>query len=102
MLLTGLPLSASRAYELGFLQRIADTRAEVLEQAEALANTLAQNAPLAVQGMRSAFQRMAREGMSPELAREIEEKRRQSFASQDAAEGLRAFFEKRAPRFRGQ
>ena len=47
LLVTGEPLSARRAYDLGFVNRIVP-RAELLEAAFAMAGVIAANAPLAV------------------------------------------------------
>jgi enoyl-CoA hydratase/carnithine racemase len=102
MFLAALPLSSERAEQLGVLHQLVDTPQEALPAALALAQTLSKNAPIAVLGMRYAFQRFAQRVLSPELTAEIEEWRQRGFASQDIQEGLAAFAEKRPPVFTGK
>jgi enoyl-CoA hydratase/carnithine racemase len=101
MLLAGLPLSAERAFQVGILQDLVEAPHEVLPAALSLAKTVAQNAPIAVQSMRRAFQQMGQHLLTPALQQEIEAWRQQAFASDDLQEGLLAFAEKRPPRFSG-
>ncbi|MEM7692639.1 MAG: crotonase/enoyl-CoA hydratase family protein [Pseudomonadota bacterium] len=99
VILTGDPLSAERAYELGLVNDLVTARP--LACAVSLAQRIARNAPLAVQGSKEVA--LASQDW---LASEKEEKQREIitpvFQSQDAREGALAFAEKRAPRWHGK
>jgi enoyl-CoA hydratase/carnithine racemase len=101
LLLTGEPLSARRAYELGFVNRLVAPerlRAEAL----ALAGTIAANAPLVVRaGKAMLYRGLDAMGMAAahDAARELF---RPVIDSEDAREGIRARVERRAPEWRGR
>lgn len=100
LLMTGEPLSARRAYELGFINRL--TRPEDLaEETMKLAQLLIKNAPLGVKAGRAltyAATEMGRSAALPigDLCFE------QAYKSEDALEGPRAFKERRKPRWQGR
>ncbi len=104
MFFTGRPLDARRALEMGLVNRVAP-----MEQAEAevmtLAAEIAQNAPLAVQGMKRILRLLEathERGLTQEERNEVAELRRRAFDSADLREGREAFQNKRPPRFRGE
>lgn len=98
MILTGEPISAARALELGLINAVAP-REGLLDAAFALAERIAVNAPLSVQ----ASKRMAQGIVGGQVAREEAawaQNRAESklvFTSEDSREGPKAFAEKRAP-----
>jgi enoyl-CoA hydratase len=98
--LTGDPIDAGRAYELGLVNRLTEP-GEALQTAQELAETIAANGPLAV----GATKRIMAE--SPDWP-EAEFFARQApihepvFASEDAREGATAFAERRAPEWKGR
>lgn len=96
MVFTGEIVSAARALALGLVDEIA---ADLDTRVEALANAIADNAPLAVQAMKRTFGALER--LPPELLEAADRDRARCYASADAAEGLAAFTERRAPDFRG-
>jgi len=95
ILMTGNFLSARRAYEIGFVNRIAEP-AETLNEATKLAREIAANAPLTVAAAKHLIALSTDMGRSAALAaaRHAFEK---VYTSEDAQEGPRAFREKRKP-----
>jgi len=100
LLLTGRPIQARRALEIGMVHEVVP--ATDLDEATAtLARTIADNAPLALAGIKALIQRAlaAREAVPHgDVDALIQAARR----SQDAGEGRRAMLEKRKPVFRGE
>ena len=100
MILTGDPITADEAYQLGLVNRIVPA-AKLMDEARALADTLLARGPLALRAAKRAILEGASlpfdEAMNLEL---------QLFNSvmrtQDAVEGPRAFAEKRAPNYQGR
>jgi enoyl-CoA hydratase/carnithine racemase len=103
LFLLGRRVDASTALAWGLVNRVA-AEAELERATLALAVELAGNAPRSQLGNKRAIAALLRsEGELPaEIARELIELRRRSFASQDMREGMRAFAEKRAPRWRNE
>jgi len=100
VILTGEPLPATRAYELGLINRLVSPD-RVLDEALALAHKIASNAPLAVQASR----RLAARAFSADEAtlwREGFEAFQSNMQSEDAKEGPLAFIEKRAPSWKAR
>lgn len=98
MLLTGEPISAQRAYQAGLINDVT-TASDLLPQAIALAHTISKNAPRAVQTAKQ----IAVRALANEAAFSLEYAfNTQIITSEDAAEGPRAFIEKRPPRFTGK
>jgi enoyl-CoA hydratase len=101
LLVTGDRLTAERAYQLGFVNRIAPA-AELMPTALTLARTIADNAPLVVLASKELIYGGQRAmGMDAALAAAD-----QAFApvsgSADAKEGYRAWMEKRRPRWQAK
>jgi enoyl-CoA hydratase len=100
LLLTGDPIDAGRAAEIGLVNRVVED-GRALEEAIALAERIAANGPLAVM----ATKEIALHGGDWPAAERWDEAARLMgpvFTSQDAKEGARAFAEKRAPIWQGR
>lgn len=91
----GEPISASRALELGIVNRVVATD-RVLDEALGMAERIIANSPAAVRGARELVRGAADTDMTGAwaLSRRI---MREVGASSDGIEGARAFVEKRAP-----
>ncbi|HEY3833465.1 MAG TPA: crotonase/enoyl-CoA hydratase family protein [Acidimicrobiia bacterium] len=98
MAMTGDPISADRAHELGLVNRLVP-KAEVLDAAVALADRIGQNSPIAVRLSRKLV-REAAEISEADGWRLTNEYAVQVFSSGDAVEGASAFAEKRSPNWK--
>lgn len=98
-MLAGDKLTADEALRLGLFNRVV-APAQLLPEAETLAHTLSQLAPLAIRACLQAVTRGARLSLEDGLALEAE-LFSQLFSTADVREGTRAFLEKRAPVFKG-
>ncbi|MEB8326573.1 crotonase/enoyl-CoA hydratase family protein [Dietzia kunjamensis] len=103
MILTGEPISAARALDLNLVNRVVPP-GELLETALKLAETITANAPLAVQGSKRIALGIV-SGARPSEDHKWSVNDAEMVAvmnSQDAAEGARAFAEKRSPAWRAR
>ncbi len=100
IILTGTPITAQRAYEIGLVNRLAEPGA-LIDAALALAHEVLEGAPLSVKAGRETVMLATEMGRTAALqaAREAHEV---TYNSHDAQEGPRAFFEKRKPVWRGE
>jgi len=100
MLVTGEPIAAARALELGLVGRVVpDGRA--LAEAHRIASRVAANGPLAVRAILASIRETAALPEAEAFAIEMRHGLL-AMASEDAAEGPRAFLEGRPPVFRGR
>jgi enoyl-CoA hydratase/carnithine racemase len=102
LFLTGRNYEAARAEELGLVHEVVE--AGRLEQAAVeLAGEIAANAPLSMRGNKSAIDLL---NASPVLTEQKEAGlialRESCFSSEDLREGIRAFAEKRKPKWQGR
>jgi len=98
MLLTGRSVMAEQAQEWGLLDKL---EPDAVAKGRALAEALAEAAPLAMAGTRLVLRWLGRAPLGELERLELEAVRAQAFASKDAAEGRAAARERRAARFRG-
>jgi enoyl-CoA hydratase/carnithine racemase len=99
ILLVGDQISAAEALRIGLVNRVVASEA-VLPTAQALAEKMAQNSPLAMRKAKEAM--LAASGRPLQEAFGVEDACiKVVLRSQDAREGSRAFMEKRKPNFTG-
>jgi enoyl-CoA hydratase/carnithine racemase len=98
LLASGRIIDAQEALAIGMVDRVvSDLAAEV----HALARTLADASPIAIAGIKHALAESEQNDLRAQLELEAEHQT-SAFTSRDAAEGMAAFFEKRAARFSGE
>jgi len=100
ILLTGEDMPARRAYEIGLINYVVPD-GQALTKAKQIAQRIADNGPLAVQGILATLRET--EMLPEDKAFEIEMKYGLPIlVSEDGKEGPRAFLEKRKPVFKGR
>ncbi len=100
LLFTARPMSAQDAYRIGFVHEVVEPD-KLMPRAVEIAQDIARNAPLAVQGSKAVIQfwRKFAIDQSIQLAAQVN---RWATNTEDAVEGRRAFVEKRAPIWKGR
>lgn len=99
-LLLGTQIPAPECLELGLVNRLS-REGETLNDARALARQLGKRAPLAT----AAILKAVDEGLEAPMAKSVDVEIEQflpTLRSEDAAEGIQAFFAKREPQFKGK
>jgi enoyl-CoA hydratase/carnithine racemase len=100
IIFTGRTLDAAQCLELGLVSQVVEDD-QLLHAARSLANEIAANAPLAVQGAK----RMMRAAQAESFNDHVHHVYLQLlplFQSQDFREGMKSFLEKREPNFQGR
>jgi 2-(1,2-epoxy-1,2-dihydrophenyl)acetyl-CoA isomerase len=101
LILTSRAVDADEAFQLGLLQRkVASER--LMDEARAIATTIAKHPPLAAQMSRRAVQHSLDSEFERQLRYEIRAISLARNAKEDMAESAKSFFEKREPRYTGR
>jgi methylglutaconyl-CoA hydratase len=95
LLLTGRPIKAQEALELGLVTRVVP-EAELMPEAHALAQSLLQNSPAAMQATKRLLSEHVHQRLDVEIALAIEASV-EARETEDFREGVRSFLEKRKP-----
>jgi len=100
MFYTGEMIDAQTALRLGIVSRIVPL-AQLESEVKTLAEKIAQAPPIAVRAIKKALFGRDEEELIKTLNQEADQQM-QCFHSEDCHEGIRAFFEKRPPKFQGK
>lgn len=102
MLFTAQPVSVNRLVDLGIVSH-AVPRDHLESTAQKIAEQIAANSPLVISLLKEELRLLsASHNLGPETFERVQAMRRQVYDSEDYQEGIRSFFEKRAPRFQGK
>ena len=97
---TGDMIDAKTALRLGIVNQVVSA-AQLEAEVKTLAQKIAQGPPLAIRAVKKALFSNEEGRLKEALEREVQEQIR-CYLSDDCSEGIRAFFEKRQPHFRGK
>ena len=97
----GRNVEIARAERMGLVNEVVDP-AELDERVLDLATEIAANAPLSLAGNKHVIRPLRARPLSEGVERELVELRESCFRSEDFREGVRAFAEKRKPRWQGR
>ena len=99
----GRNVDAERAARMGLVNEVVDAATSWTTRALGLAGEIAANAPLSLAGNKRVIRALlGRAAARTEVERELIELRESCFRSEDFREGVRAFAEKRKPRWQGR
>jgi enoyl-CoA hydratase/carnithine racemase len=98
LFLTARPVDAAEALSWGLVNEVVD---DVEARSVELASEIASLSPLSLRGNKRVLRALI-PPLDAGLEAELEELRREAFASEDFAEGVRSFMEKRPPNWQGR
>jgi methylmalonyl-CoA decarboxylase len=102
MLFTAQPMGVQRLVVQGIVSH-AVPRDQLEAQTKKIAEQIANNSPLVISLLKEELRLLsASHNLGPETFERVQALRREVYDSEDYQEGIRAFFEKRAPRFQGK
>lgn len=101
LLMSGVMITAERAYEIGLVNYVVESHTELYEKARQLAQKIISRSSVGVQRTKQ----LVNHGMNMELEKAISyetEMFANMFATEDQKEGMDAFLNKREPKFTGK
>jgi methylmalonyl-CoA decarboxylase len=102
MLFTAQPMGVRRLVDQGIVSH-AVPRAELEGLTHRIAEQIASNSPLVISLLKEELRLLsASHNLGPETFERVQAMRRLVYDSKDYQEGIKAFFEKRAPKFQGE
>jgi len=102
MLFTAQPLEARRLLDRGIVSH-AVPRDQLEKVTRTIAAQIAKNSPLVVSLLKEELRLLsASHNLGPETFERVQSMRREIYDSEDYQEGIRSFYEKRPPQFRGK
>ena len=102
MLFTAQPMNVHRLVLQGIVSH-AVPRGELEPLTRTIAEQIAMNSPLVISLLKEELRLLsASHNLGPETFERVQAMRREVYDSEDYQEGIRAFFEKRTPRFQGK
>ena len=99
--LTGRDFSGEDAYRIGFITHLCENEAALFLKAEKLAQEIAENSPLAVQGVKDTLRFTSDHGTAASL-KYVAQKNAAQLICEDGIEAITAAIEKRKPVFKGR
>lgn len=100
LMMTGRIVEAEEALSIGLVDRVVSDET-LLEEVQRVAGAIASGPPVAIRDIKKAVYESVNNELRMQVRLETENQIR-AFLSTDAAEGMKAFREKRAPKFRGE
>jgi len=97
---TGDMIDAKTALSLGIVNRVVPA-AQLEAEVKLLAQKIAEGPPVAIRAVKKSLFGSEKKKLAEALEHEVQEQIR-CYLSEDCSEGIRAFFEKRVPRFQGK
>ena len=99
--LTGIDFTAKEALRIGLITHLCEGREQLYAEAKEIAERMAANSPLTVQGVKDVIVHTRYNGMRAGLEY-VAQKNAALVPSEDLTEAIRAFKEKRTPEFKGK
>lgn len=97
---TGEMIDAKTALDLGIVNKVVPA-AQLEAEVKQLAQKIAEGPPVAIHAIKKSLFGSEKKKLMEALEHEVQEQMR-CFLSEDCSEGIRAFFEKRSPKFHGK